>query len=124
MAAEETLQEKKRRLALSLDASRHRLRANRQELQQQLRPSHAAARYLRHHPWRVFGGTAVGVALLTILLRPRPRDERKRHPLLRRLIGFGGSLALPALRFWVVKQAKTYLQQPDQPLSTESLLGR
>lgn len=115
------LRERKRQLALKLDASRQNLRDEGQKLRRRLSPSHAVSSYLRRHPLQVFGATSGGVALLTYILRPRARDQKPPRSLPLRLLGWVMALAKSAIRSWFLNQAKAYLR-PKCPES-DSLLG-
>ncbi len=122
-AEQESIRERKRQLALSLDASRSRLTSRGRELRRRLSPANAIGTYFRKHPLRVFGATAAGVAILTYFLRSRHRIRKSRKSLSRRSVGWVLALLKPALRFWFLNQAKTYIHTKQVPPETESLLG-
>ena len=114
------LRERKRALALSLAASRERLREEGREFSRSMNPMHAASNYLHRHPLQIFGATTGAIALLTYLLRPR--GERKPpKSFLRRLLGWVISFVKASIRSWFLNQAKGYLL-PKEP-ETDSLLG-
>ena len=117
------LRERKRELALSLDASRRSLRESGRTLRARLNPVRAAGSYLRKYPLRVFGGTTIGIAVLTYLWRPRSREQKPRKSLTRSLLGGVISLFKPALRVWILKQAKEFMQTKHAEPKTDSLLG-
>jgi hypothetical protein len=123
MAQAETIQERKRLLALSLDLSRLGITTSGRALRRRLHPVRAAGACLRRHPLGIFAASTGAAALLTCLLRPRSRETHKRKSFPRRLAGWTLSLAAPALRSWFLKQAKSYLDLPSAPPSTDSLLG-
>ena len=123
MASKETIQERKRQLALRLDSSRDGLTSSSRELRRRLSPTRAIAGYLRRHPVQIFGATTGVVAIATYLLRPRSREARKPRSLKRRLVSWILSLVKPAIRLWVLKHAKSYIQGTPAPPATDSLLG-
>ena len=117
------LQERKRELTLNLEASRLQLAASSRRLRRSLRPTRAAASYLRRHPFQVFGTTTAGVALTTWLLRPRSRSLGKKAPksVAERLVKWAIAVLTTTLRSWILKRVRNYLR--TKPSETDSLLG-
>lgn len=121
---QESLRERKRQLALSIDASRHQLTSDARDLRAGLNPVRGLSSYLRRHPLRVFGTTTLGVAALTWICRTRrrsdtPKPKRKRSLLLRLTL----KLAKPAIRVWFLNRTRNYFQNRFPGSVLDSLLG-
>ena len=100
-----------------MGASRVQLQLGRQRLQEKLNPLRRIRGAVTKHPVRTFG-IAAGAAFAVSLLRRRSASRPtsfKRH-----LFRWGFSLAQPAIRGWLLNQAKERLIQHIQSGRTPS----
>lgn len=116
MAPTPTDQDRKAQLVADLAASRQTLRRDRLHIGSQLNPVLRLRTAIREKPVPVFAAAAGTAFLLSVLLRRRPREEKRRGAT-RWLLGGALALAKPAARVWLTNLARTHaptlFQTPD-----------
>ena len=127
MASQRKIKERKRELADELARLRTDLDSQGAGLRQRFHPARRLATRLGKHPLRTFGATCLGTAVLTMLLRrkPKPRKERKERS---KMKGFVVSTLLgaaqPVLKRWLIYMVKQKFAHRLNPPSEDSLLGQ
>ena len=122
MASSRSIQQRKQELLLSLDSSRAVMRGGTQNLRERINPVRRSVAWIRENPVLAFGGTAVGVAVLTVLLRPR-RKAKAPKTFKAAFLGWALGVAKPAASLWLSDRVRTYIQTQHANEPPDSLLG-
>lgn len=122
MASSRPNQQRKQELLLSLDASRESMRGGTRNLRERINPLRRPLSWVRENPLLAFGGTAAGVALLTVLFRPR-KSVKPQKTLKAVALGWAFGVAKPAASLWLNDRVRKYLQTQHANEPPDSLLG-
>jgi hypothetical protein len=98
--------ERKAELIARLEASRARVGTGRHRLRENLHPVRRLRRSVKDHPFRTFGIAAGAAFAVSVLLRRSPAKQRP-FSLKRTLVSWALGAAKPALRLWLLNEAKT-----------------
>jgi hypothetical protein len=111
-----TTRQRKQQLIQRLADSRLRIEHDRDRLRDYFNPLRRLRSAVKQHPFRTFGFAAGGAFILSLLRR---RSSSRPTSAKRLLLRWAFGLAKPAIRLWILNQARERLLSSDQPASNE-----